>query len=342
MRKLFFVYVMFFCCGTLYCADFLSTRLCEATRTTPYFFLGTSIDIELPDSHGILHNLGGCEKSSFVCFLKGSMVSERSLLLSYFSQLYPWFQKMGIELFCITTGPVVADEYMPLPFPLLFDYTQNISKKYCTDSASQFGSAHTTFIVDERGVITQVLNMQDIGELVAQLVIHVLSLGKNVTSTCTYKSFPECVERSLVPEIELTDSSGNLVHLSDYRGSWVLLAFADSIRNVYEYERFLYLLNDTYSWLRQHKILVICACTKSVDELARFQKYSGLQYPLLSDERRTIPEKFGEPWAFYHEFISYLIDPSGNRVTSFISESADLLFARLCRYIITHETGRDA
>ncbi len=333
MRGLFFTSRVVAWCVVICCLKFSLSLACEPMRATPYSFVGTVIDTELSDNHGIIHNLGNSGKPSFICFLKGNMVSESSLLLSYFSQLYPWFQKMGIELACITTEPIDADEYLPLPFPILFDYTQNISKKYCTDISGSFGSAHTTFIVDEKGMITQVLNMQDIGELVAQLVIHVLSLGKNVIPTDTYKSYSE---RSLAPEVELIDSSGNLVKLSDYRGSWVLLAFADSIRNIYEYERFLYLLNDIYPWLKQHKILIICACTQSVDELAHFQKYSGLQYPLLSDEKRTIPEKFGEPWAFYHEFISYLIDPSGNKVTSFISGSADLHFARLCRYIITH------
>ncbi|HBL98821.1 TPA: hypothetical protein DDZ86_04225 [Candidatus Dependentiae bacterium] len=158
-----------------------------------------------------------------------------------------------------------------------------------------------------------------------------------VWSANSYRDLSAVFVRSVAPAIELPDSDGYLVRLSDYRGSWVLLSFADNVRGTREYECFLYRLNDIYGWLQQHHIVVLCACAQSVGELACFQKYSRLQYRLLSDEKYVIPERFEEPWSFYNEFLSYLIDPEGNKVTTFISASANLHFAQLCRYIIMHE-----
>ncbi len=266
------------------------------------------------------------------------MAGERCVLLSYLLRFYPWFKKEGFELFGITTEPLnsFADDNSPLPFPILLDYKQTVSKNYCTDANSHFSSAFTSFIIDEHGIIERVFNLSDIGELVAQLAISVLEMNNKQTADVS-KMPDSSPQRSEAPDFELFDSNGNLVRLSDYRGSWVLLAFAPTIRGAWEYERFLYRLNDIYEWLQQHHITVVCACTESVEELAHFQKQKGLSYRLLSDRKHVIPEHFEEPWSLCNEFLSYLIDPAGNKVTTFISACADLHFAQLCRYIITHQ-----
>lgn len=286
--------------------------------------------------YGVMHNLAHYKgKPCIVCFIKSIMAGEQSILLSYLLRFYPWFKKEGFELFGVTTEPLEISTKEA--FPILFDYNQTVSKNYCTDASSHCASACTTFIIDEQGIIKRVFNIFDIGELVAQLAISVVEMGKNKTRQIL--ELEECEkERALAPDFELFDSEGNLVKLSAYRGTWVLLAFANTIRGTWEYERFLYRLNDIYEWLQQHHITILCACTESVEDLARFQKYSRLQYRLLSDSKHVIPECFGEPWSLCNEFLSYLIDPAGNKVTTFISASADLHFAQLCRYIIMHLT----
>ncbi|HBL98435.1 TPA: hypothetical protein DDZ86_02225 [Candidatus Dependentiae bacterium] len=352
MKRLFFLCGLVVWSGIMWCSNLRSNSPCEPLRTTPYSHLGTAIDIKLPDKNGIMHNLASYRGTPcIVCFIKGNLVSERCILLSYLSRLHPWFQQKGIQLFGISTEPIETciEDNALIPFPLLFDHKQIVSKKYCTDAYSPFGSAFTTFILDKNSAITRVLNMASIEELVAQLMISVLELNGDLTTQDTDKdevqrelnkqTADSSMERSITPDIELFDSNGNLVRLSDYRDTWVLLSFADNIRGTREYERFLYRLNEIYKWLQQHNITILCACAQPVEELARFQKHSGLQYYLLSDDKRIIPERFEEPWCFYNEFLSYLIDPTGNKVTSFISASADLHFAQLCHYIIIHEIG---
>ncbi len=337
MKQSFFIYGLILCHGITWCSNLCLNSSSELMRTTPYSFLGTTIAIELPDEKGVIHNLANYNGTPcIVCFIKNIMAGEQCVLLSYLLRLNPWFQKEGIQLFGITTEPIdsYSNDGSLLPFPILLDYKQTVSKNYCTDANSPFSTACTTFIIDENGIIKKVLNLFDSGELIAQLAISVLEMKKNqITQTPEVSSS----QRSPAPDVELFDFEGNLVKLSSYRGTWVLLAFANTIRGTWEYERFLYLLNDIYEWLQQYHITILCACTESVEDLACFQKHSGLRYRLLSDSKHIIPECFKEPWSLCNDFLSYLIDPAGNKVTTFISASANLHFAQLCHYIIVHQ-----
>ena len=350
MKRLFFIYGLFFWYGITWCSDFCLSASTQFLRTTPYSFLGTAIDIELPDKNGLIHNLADCKgRPRIVCFIKSIMVGEQCVLLSYLLRFYPWFQREGFDLFGITTEllDTSINNNSLLSFPLLLDYKQTVSKHYCTDANSPFCSACTTFIIDEQGIIKRVFNIADIGELVAQIAINVLEMNKNKTTqiphieesekTLEKSAIASSLQHSAAPDFALFDSEGNLVRLSSYRGTWVLLAFANTIRGTWEYERFLYRLNDIYAWLQEHHITILCACTESVEDLACFKKQSGVPYCLLSDSKHVIPESFEEPWSLCNEFLSYLIDPAGKKVTTFISASADLHFAQLCRYIISHQ-----
>jgi peroxiredoxin len=312
-------------------------------RTTPYYFLEETIDFELTDAQHVSHKVSNyLGKKCIICFIKSDIISERCLLIHYLSNIYNWLKEQNIMLICVSTEPI-ANDFMEqdfITFPILLDRDRSISKKYCINYDDIFSTANTTFILDKNGVAIKILNAKSVGDLCSQIIIHAIN-HRNISEKHKYNTQTKYTSiktekyRSPAPDFELPNHEGKLIKLSDYRGKWCLIAFANKINNSSEYQRFLYLLNNIYKWLKQQDVEIICASTESVKELAQFKEHGYLQYCLLSDSKCLIPELFKEPWSFYNEFLSYLIDPMGNKITTFMSGSAQLHFAQLCRYFIT-------
>ncbi|KKP28267.1 MAG: hypothetical protein UR12_C0021G0008 [candidate division TM6 bacterium GW2011_GWF2_30_66] len=309
-------------------------------RTTPYYFLEEKIDFELSDISGISYKVSDyIGKECVICFIKSCMIGKRCLLINYLSNIYNWLKEKNIVLICVSTEPIMYDlaESNIIPFPILLDRDRKISKKYCTNCDDIFSIANTTFILDKNGVVVKVLNTGTIGDLIAQMVIHAIN-SKDISNKNNIKpkqtSIKAEVYRSPVPDFELLNHEGKPIRLSDYRSKWCLLAFANKINNLSEYQKFLHLLDIICPWLKQQDVEILCVSTDSVKELAQFKEYRDFDYCLLSDSKCLIPELFNEPWSYYNEFLSYLIDPKGNMVATFMSGSAELHFSQLCRYLI--------
>lgn len=120
------------------------------------------------------------------------------------------------------------------------------------------------------------------------------------------------------PAFSLPDQDGKIHKLSDYAGQWVLLYFypkddtpgctteACGIR-------------DNYDAYKKAKIVVLGASVDPVKKHAKFVEKYDLPFTLLSDEEKTLVEKYGV-WAkkkfMGREYMgtlrhSFLIDPSG-------------------------------
>lgn len=312
-------------------------------RTTPYYFLEEKIDFELSDISGISYKVSDYRgKECIICFIKSCMISKRCLLINYLSNIYNWLKEKNIVLICVSTEPIMYDpeESNVITFPILLDRDRTISKKYCTNYDDIFSIANTTFIIDKNGVVVKVLNTGTVGDLIAQMVIYSINSNnsKDISNKNNIKTKQASLKkeacRSIAPDFELLNHEGKPIRLSDYRGKWCLLAFANKINNSSEYQKFLHLLDIIYPWLKQQDVEILCASTDSVKELAQFKEYRDFDYCMLSDSKFLIPELFNEPWSYYNEFLSYLIDPMGNMVATFMSGSAELHFAQLCRYLI--------
>lgn len=342
IKKIFKVSLFSVYFFTSYVYFFSQTIFAENARTTPYYFLGEQIDFELFDMQEISHKVSDYRgKECVICFIKSSIISERCLLINYLSNIYNWLKEHNIMLICVSTEPIAYyfAESNFIPFPILLDRDRAISKKYCTNCDDIFSIANTTFILDKNGVAVKILNVRDVGDLGIQIMIHAINSqdlsGENKNNIQVKKDILKTeMYRLSVPDFQLFNHDGKLIKLSDYRGKWCLVAFANKINNSSEYQNFLYLLNNIYPWLKQQDVEIVCASTESVNELARFKNHSDLRYCLLSDSKCLIPELFKESWSYYNEFLSYLIDPEGNKVASFISGSSQLHFAQLCRYFI--------
>lgn len=119
-------------------------------------------------------------------------------------------------------------------------------------------------------------------------------------------------------EFELPDEKGVTHHLSDYRGSYLLLYFYpkdDTPGCTTEACNF----RDDYSHYDQNNVIILGVSPDSPESHAKFKKKYKLPFSLLADEDHQVcelygvwgPKKnFGKEYDGVHR-TTYLIDPDG-------------------------------
>lgn len=118
------------------------------------------------------------------------------------------------------------------------------------------------------------------------------------------------------PDFSLTDAAGRTVHLSDYRGRYVVLNFwATWCPPCVEEAPSLEQLNRRFAATASQRAAVL---TVSVDEgwapIRKFAEEKNITYPVLLDAHQTVPHRYGT--FKYPE--TYIIDPSGVVVNKII------------------------
>ncbi len=120
------------------------------------------------------------------------------------------------------------------------------------------------------------------------------------------------------PDFSLPDQDGKLHRLSDYRGRWVVVYFYprdDTPGCTVEACEF----RDSFKDLADKKIIVLGISKDSVTSHAGFSGKYKLNFPLLSDESKSVIQNYGA-WGtkkfMGREFtgtrrMTYLIDPKG-------------------------------
>ena len=120
------------------------------------------------------------------------------------------------------------------------------------------------------------------------------------------------------PEFELPDEKGVTHHLSDYRGSYLLLYFYpkdDTPGCTTEACNF----RDDYSHYDQNNVIILGVSPDSPESHAKFKNKYKLPFSLLADEGHQVCElygvwgpknNFGKEYAGVHR-TTYLIDPEG-------------------------------
>lgn len=111
------------------------------------------------------------------------------------------------------------------------------------------------------------------------------------------------------PDFDLKDAAGRAVHLSDYRGRFVVLNFwATWCPPCVEEAPFLEQLHRRFQAASPQRIAVL---TVSVDSgweaVNQFTRAKGITFPVLLDTHQTIPNSYGT--FKYPE--TYIIDPAG-------------------------------
>ncbi|PIR93951.1 thioredoxin-dependent thiol peroxidase [Candidatus Falkowbacteria bacterium CG10_big_fil_rev_8_21_14_0_10_39_11] len=121
------------------------------------------------------------------------------------------------------------------------------------------------------------------------------------------------------PAFTLPDQKGKKHKLADYKGQWVLLYFYPK-DNTPGCTKEACTFRDKYSSFKKIKAVVLGVSADSVDSHGKFAGKFKLPFPILSDEKRTVIEKYGA-WQLKINFgkkyygikrMSVLVDPKGN------------------------------
>ncbi len=132
------------------------------------------------------------------------------------------------------------------------------------------------------------------------------------------------------PSFTLTDQRGNKVSLRDYLGKWVVVYFYpadDTPGCTKEACQF----NDNLRSFNRADAAVLGISPDGTDSHAKFAKKFGLTFPLLSDEQRTVMEKYGaygEKTLYGKKTVgvirsTFLVDPKGKVERAWYSVKAD-------------------
>ncbi len=121
------------------------------------------------------------------------------------------------------------------------------------------------------------------------------------------------------PDFNLTDTNGNLVSLSDLRGSWVVLYFYPR-DNTPGCTKEACGFRDIFAELKRRNVVVLGVSADDVKSHKKFSEKLSLPFPLLSDPDATVAaayESFG-PKKFMGKELTgiyrntFLINPEGN------------------------------
>lgn len=128
------------------------------------------------------------------------------------------------------------------------------------------------------------------------------------------------------PDFVLPDAQGDLRHLADFRGGWLLLYFYprdDTPGCTKEACAF----RDGYLELRQLGVQVVGISTDDSASHRAFTDKHRLPFPLLSDEDGAVAGRYGALWSFgpirFAKRHSFLIDAAGNIAQIYRSVDSD-------------------
>lgn len=120
------------------------------------------------------------------------------------------------------------------------------------------------------------------------------------------------------PDFSLPDATGNLIHLSDFRGKWVVLYFypRDSTPGC---TKEACGFRDAYAEYQSKDVVVLGVSTDDAKAHTKFTTKFNLPFPLLSDangEVATAYESYGLKKFMGKEYIgvsrnTFVIDPGG-------------------------------
>lgn len=120
------------------------------------------------------------------------------------------------------------------------------------------------------------------------------------------------------PDFKMLDKDGNTHSLADYRGKWILLYFYPK-DNTPGCTIEACALRDNYDDFKKIKAVVLGVSVDAPKSHEKFVEKYDLPFPLLSDEKKEIVEKYGV-WGkkkfLGREYMgtfrkSFLIDPKG-------------------------------
>ena len=103
------------------------------------------------------------------------------------------------------------------------------------------------------------------------------------------------------PDFELLNQAGDMVRLSDYRGSRVII-FAFPKANTMGCNNQACSFRDVFPRIEAHKAVVLGVSSDSVDTLAAWKRRQNLQYDLLSDPDHKMLDAW-DAWGFNLLFI---------------------------------------
>ncbi|MEN9203821.1 MAG: peroxiredoxin [Thermostichus sp. DG_1_6_bins_120] len=142
------------------------------------------------------------------------------------------------------------------------------------------------------------------------LVGLILGLGLVQPAWAQWGTTPLPEVGSPAPEFELPDQTGQLRHLSDFRGEWVVLYFYPrdfTSGCTIEARGFQRDLPKFQAMGAQ----VVGVSADSVDSHKRFCSAEGLQFPLLSDPKGEVSQAYGSWMGDVALRNTFLIDPEG-------------------------------
>jgi thioredoxin-dependent peroxiredoxin len=123
---------------------------------------------------------------------------------------------------------------------------------------------------------------------------------------------------TLAPDFTLRDETGTERTLSEFRGSYVLLYFYPK-DNTPGCTQEACMIRDAYDEYATLGITVIGVSADSPESHARFKEQHGLPFVLLSDTEKKVIATYGAKGALFTRRISYLIDPTGKVVRSYVN-----------------------